>query len=207
MNIDGTAARGQIRRPMPAPVRFFYDFVDPGSLLVDRILDEVEATHPRIERIPFEVTPPPEPLVDPRSDAWRRFWEGARAMSAEEGVQLAQPRIVPWTRKAHELAAHALEHDRADQVRRALFAAFLLDGRDLGRVDVLLDVALKHGLDLTATKAVLDVDRHTDAILQARADAERVGIRGVPTLLSEHGRLEGFRGRGATLAFLGAAAR
>jgi predicted DsbA family dithiol-disulfide isomerase len=193
---------------MPAPVRFFFDYVDPGSYLIERMLAEVEAAHGLVvERIPYEVTPPPTPLVDPRGETWRRFWEGARAMAAEEGATLAEPRLVPWTRKAHELALHAREQGRFADIHPALFGAFLLEGRDLGRVDVLLDVATRHGLDLTAAKAVLDVDRHTGAVSDARASAERLGVRGVPTLLSEHGRLEGFRGRAATLAFLEAAAR
>src|SRR5688500_686133 len=148
---------------MSAPVRFFFDYVDPGSYLIERMLAEVEAAHGlAVERIPFEVTPPPTPLVDPRGEEWRRFWEGARTMAAEEGVTLADPRLVPWTRKAHELARHAREHERFADVHRALFGAFLLEGRDLGRVDVLLDVATRSGLDLTAAKAVLDVDRHTE---------------------------------------------
>jgi predicted DsbA family dithiol-disulfide isomerase len=193
---------------MAAPVRFFFDYVDPGSYLIERMLAEVEPhLAVEVERVPFEVTPPPAPLVDPRGEGWRRFWEGARAMSAEEGVALAEPRLVPWTRKAHELALHAREHERFENVHRALFATFLVEGRDLGRVDVLLDVATRHGLDLTATKAVLDVDKHTGTVAEARAAAERLGVRGVPTLLAAHGRLEGFRGRSATIEFLEAAAR
>ena len=192
---------------MSAPVRFFFDYVDPGSFLVERILSEEEARlGVAVERVPFELNPPPAPLPDPRGEGWRRFWEGARAMAAEEGVTLAEPRLVPWTRKAHELALHAREEQRFADVHRALFTTLLLDGKDLGRVDVLLEIATRHGLDLTRAKAVLDVDRHTGAVTDARAEAERLGVRGVPTLLAEHGRLEGFRGRSAILAFLERAA-
>ena len=192
---------------MPA-VRFFFDYVDPGSWLVERMLGEAApGLGLAVERVPFEVTPPPAPLVSPRTDAWRRFWDGARAAAADEGVALADPRLVPWTRKAHELALHARAQGVFDGVHHALFTTFLVEGRDLGRVDVLLEVATKQGLDLTATKAVLDVDRHTPEVAAARVEAERLGVRGVPTLLADHGRLEGFRGRDATLAFLRAAAR
>ena len=191
----------------PSPVRFFYDYVDPGSYLVERVLADVaDGLGLSVERVPFEMNAPPAPLVDPTGEGWLRFWEGARAAAAEEGLALAQPRLVPWTRKAHELALHARELGRFAEMHGALFAAFLVDGRDVGRVDVLLDLALRHGLDLTHAKAVLDVDRHAGDVVAARAHAERVGVRGVPTLLAEHGRLEGFRGRAATLAFLERAA-
>jgi predicted DsbA family dithiol-disulfide isomerase len=193
---------------MPTPLRFFYDYVDPGSYVIERMLREAaERLGVEVERIPFEVIRPPAPLVDPRAEAWRRSWEGFRPAAAEAGIALAQPGLVPWTRKAHELALHAREHGRFDEVHGALFRTFLADGKDLGRVDVLLAVAAAHGLDLTAAKAVLDVDRHTEAVAGARADAERLGVRGVPTLLADHGRLEGFRGRSTTLEFLEAANR
>lgn len=217
-NIDGRCPVGQIRGRMAAPVRFYYDYVDPGSWLVERIVAEQEARLGIVvERIPFEVTPPPRALVDPRGEDWRRFWEGARAMAVEEGVALGIPRIVPWTRKAHELALHALGVGRFDEVHRALYTAFLVEGHDLGRVDVLMDVAQRAGLDLGAARPVLDVDKHADAVTAARARAEREGVRGVPTLLAEptvvagragfaEHQLEGFRGRAATVEFLERAA-
>ena len=205
-NIDGGRPDGQIRAPMSEPVRFFYDYVDPGSYLVERMVSELEARLGlAVERIPFEVTPPPSPLVDPRTEEWRRFWEGARAVWAEEGLALSDPRLVPWTRKAHELAEHARAEGRFAETHRALFDTFLLEGRDLGRVDVLLDVARRVGLDPSSTRPVLDVDKHAGSVTDARERAEREGVRGVPTLLAER-RLAGFRGRSATLEFLERAA-
>lgn len=185
------------------PVRFYFDYVDPGSLLVERQLAALESERGlRVERIPFEVRPPPAPLIDPRSPEWRSFWERARRAAAARGVSLGEPRIVPWTRKAHELALHAREEDRFPALHGALFEAFLLDGRDLGRVDVLLDLAVRHGLDLSRTKAVLDVDRHAPAVTGARMQAERLGVRGVPTLLAAHGSLAGSHDEVAVFAFL-----
>lgn len=192
---------------MPTPVRFYYDYVDPGSYLVERIVAEFEErAGMAVDRIPYEVTPPPAPLVDPRNPDWLRFWEGARAMAQEEGVALgAAPRIVPWTRKAHELALHARASGRFPDIHRALLAAFLIEGRDVGRVDVLLDVARRAGVDLPDARPVLDVDKHAATVAELRDEAEREGVRGVPTLLAER-RLEGFRGRGATFALLERAA-
>ena len=194
---------------MPAPdaVHFFFDYVDPASFLVERHLALVEHSLAiTVERIPFEVRPPPTPLVDPRSPEWRSFWEGARVAALEEGVTLAHPRLVPWTRKAHELALHSREEDHFFAVHRALFEAFLLEGRDLGRVDVLLEIAVRHGLDHSLTKAVLDVDRHAPMVTATRARAERLGVRGVPTLRAGDQTLEGLQSHGTILAFLQQAA-
>jgi predicted DsbA family dithiol-disulfide isomerase len=181
--------------------RLFFDYVDPLCFVLDRRLAGAEAeTGVTVERVPFELCPPPAPLIDPAAEPWRARWSQARA--AEPELELAAPRLVPWTRKAHELAAQAREQQRFDAVHRALFEAFHLDGRDLGRVDVLLDIAARFEMDLSHTKAVLDVDRHTEAIEQARADAERLGVVGVPALRSGSRMLAGLPDHGTILAFL-----
>ena len=194
---------------MPAPdsVRFFFDYVDPASFLVERHLALVEdSLSIAAERIPFEVRPPPTPLADPHAPQWRSFWEGAEAEALKEGVTLAHPLLVPWTRKAHELALHSREEDRFFAIHRALFEAFLLEGKDLGRVDMLLEIAVRHGLDLSRAKAVLDVDRHAPMVTITRARAERLGVRGVPTLQAGDQTLEGLQSHGTVLAFLQQAA-
>jgi predicted DsbA family dithiol-disulfide isomerase len=181
--------------------RLYFDYVDPLSFVLDRRLAAVEAEAGiAVERVPLELRPPPAPLIDPAAEAWRARWSEARA--AEPDLELAPPRLVPWTRKAHELAAQAREHERFDPVHRALFEAFHLHGRDLGRVDVLLEIAARFDLDVSHTKAVLDVDRHTEAVERARADAERLGVPGVPALRSGGRTLPGLPDRGTILAFL-----
>jgi len=188
---------------MSAAASFFYDYIDPASFLIERQLAALEAEAAvAVKRLPFELRPPPSPLIDPLEEAWRERWRDAQGATAAAGIEFASPRLVPWTRKAHELALEAGGRDRFEPVHRALFEAYQLQGRDLGRVDVLLDIAVRNGMDLTRTKAVLDVDRHTAALEQARAQGERLGVAGVPALLSGGRRLVGFHDRGTLLAFL-----
>lgn len=172
--------------------RLFFDYVDPRSFVVDRRLRAVEErTGREAARHPFEVVVPPNPLRDPEDEAWRRAWEEAADAAEEDGTRLARPRIVPWSRKAHELALHAREEGVGREVHRALFDAFHLEGLDIGRVDVLVDLAVGVGLDMTHTRAVLDVDRHLEEVRGLRKAAERLGIGGVPTLLAGGDRSEG----------------
>jgi predicted DsbA family dithiol-disulfide isomerase len=95
---------------------------------------------------------------------------------------LHRPGIVPWTRKAHELVAHASEAGSPAEIHESLFRNYLIDGRDIGRVDVLVQLAGEHGLDRVGSKAVLDVDRHTDAVEEFRRGGLRAGVTRVPTL-------------------------
>jgi predicted DsbA family dithiol-disulfide isomerase len=170
----------------PPPVRIWFDFVDPLSFLLSR---ELAASGARVAWAGFELRPPPAPLTTAADPLWAERWREATARAERAGVELRPPRLVPWTRKAHELHTFAAARDLADPVRASIFEAYFLDGRDIGRVDVLVDVAVAAGIDRTEAKAVLDVDRHEADVSAARAEAEALGVDDVPTVFVD-GELE-----------------
>jgi predicted DsbA family dithiol-disulfide isomerase len=184
-------------------VRLYLDYIDPGSFLMDRRLAVLEdALGLSVERLAWEVRRPPEPLLDPGDPAWTEYWEVMAAEAAEAGFALHRPTLVPWSRKAHELAFHAREKGCFDKVHRALMDAFHLEGRDVGRVDVLVALGQAAGLEHTETKAVLDVDRHSGTLAQVRDEGARAGVRGVPTLSCGEAVLEGVRSPDEVRVFL-----
>jgi predicted DsbA family dithiol-disulfide isomerase len=147
---------------------------------------------------PFELRPPPEPLVEVTDPSLSDRWSEARRLGDESGVSFAPPRLVPWSRKAHELHLLAREHGVAHEVRLAVYEAYLLEGRDIGRVDVLVELATAAGLDRTETKAVLDVDRLEADVAEIRKRALEAGVTGPPELVVGPARLRGFH-NGPTL--------
>lgn len=187
-----------------AAPRFYFDYVDPLSYLVETELRAWEATGPegaRVLRTPYELRPPPAPLLDPDGPEWRARWERARALARRLDVDLTPPALVPWSRKAHELLLHAREHEAGEETHRALFAA-AAGARDLGRVDVLVEIATGVGLDLTETKAALDVDRFSEDVAALRAAALEAGVAAPPTLWADGELLEGFHNRDEIGKFL-----
>lgn len=184
-------------------VEFFHDYVDPASYLVDRILPEVAdevGVRPRPRA--FELRRPAAGMLDARHPDWRRYREAMAKEAERRDVPFAPPALVPLSRKAHELALLARDEGRFPEVHDALYRAFFEGGLDLGRVDVLVDIAVECGLERAGAKAALDVDRFRDEVEEERARAERLGVRGVPTLLAGEARLEGFRPRDEILTFL-----
>jgi predicted DsbA family dithiol-disulfide isomerase len=185
--------------------RFYFDFVDPLSYLQELELKELElkdlelAETTGVERIGFELAPPPTPLTSVHEERWRRRYAEARALPAAAGVTLAPPSLVPWTRKAHELHALAREGEgaSADAMRRAIFEAYFVRGEDIGRVDRLVAIAVSLGLDRTAVKAALDVDRYQEDVVRARQEATEVGIVDTPSMALSDGILRGFHNREA----------
>jgi predicted DsbA family dithiol-disulfide isomerase len=70
------------------------------------------------------------------------------------------------------------------RVRRAFFA----QSRNIGRRDVLLEIAQEAGLDLPAFTRALDSGAARAAVLEeARLGRERYGVRGTPTVMLEDG--------------------
>lgn len=186
---------------------FFYDFIDPLSYLLAHELVAVAggdaAADGRITWHPFELRPPPTPLVAVDDESLASRWSEAHRLAEEQGIVLDPPTLVPWTRKAHEFVLLAGEHDVAAAARRRVFEAYHLEGADIGRVDVLVSIALSMGLDRTETKAVLDVDRHQADVAALRDAALSAGVTTTPTLFVDGQRLEGFHNRDRIGTLLG----
>lgn len=103
------------------------------------------------------------------------------------------PRFVPWTRKAHELTEFAREEDCYHAVRRALFVAHFVDRRDIGRIDLLVEIAAAAGLDRSGAKAALDVDRFEATVRRHRELAKNRNVAEVPAVVHEARRIEGMK--------------
>lgn len=162
------------------PVVVFSDFACPFSYVTEAALrrmqaaGEVEPTH-----LAWELYPAPAvlPLSDP--DAWIPT---LRPLADEMGIVLRAP-VPARTRKAHEAAAFAAAKGLGPPMREALFAAHFAEGRDIGRIDVLVEVGAGVGLDASELKVVLDVDAFAARIVAEEDAARRAGVEGVPTLV------------------------
>lgn len=182
----------------------YFDYVDPLCYLLEAELAGLLAAERTIEvtRVPAEVCPPPGPLLDPDGPWWAARWRTAQDLAVERGLVLAEPRILPWTRKAHELVIHARHRGMGAEAHAAVFEAAFGLGRDIGRVDVLVDVARGLGLDATEAKAVLDVDRYSDEVAALGARAAEAGAAEIPALVRDSQTLQGFHNRDTLRTFL-----
>ena len=163
------------------PVLVFSDFTSPFCHVTEAALRRLEdegLAVPRYAAFELYAAPAPLPLSAPAGEV-----EAARPLADEAGVPLRLPPVLPRTRKAHELAKQAAERGLGRAMREALFAAYFGDGRDIGRVDVLVELAAALGLDATETHVVLDVDRHGGAVDADAMLARRLGIDAVPALV------------------------
>ncbi|MDE2583444.1 MAG: DsbA family oxidoreductase [Rhodospirillales bacterium] len=142
---------------------------------------------------PFQLNPdmPPEGV---ERAAYRAAKFGSAARAAELDARVSEAaravglnfhldRIVrtPNTISAHRLIWLAGQEEVQDAVMEAVFAAYFIDGRDIGDVAVLADCAAASGLDPTAVRAFLGSETVAAEIRGADQAAREAGVNGVPS--------------------------
>jgi predicted DsbA family dithiol-disulfide isomerase len=81
---------------------------------------------------------------------------------------------------AHELLHLAKAHGRQAELKERLLAAYFVEGRHVGRVDDLADLAVEVGLDRAEAVAALTDHRYLADVKADVAQAAAYGINGVP---------------------------
>jgi predicted DsbA family dithiol-disulfide isomerase len=138
-----------------------------------------------IDRRPYLLAPErpidgePRPLREGETetelnDAWK---ERAR----EAGIVMRRPGLSPNTNLAHEATAYARDKGRDGEFHHAAARAYWEDGVDLGNRQVLLDLGVECGLDVSELGAVLDSGQYRDYVLGEHQAAKDLGVFGTPT--------------------------
>jgi len=111
----------------------------------------------------------------------RSMLDQMSATAREEGLEydFANLRHTK-TFRAHELLHHAKAKGLQEPMKERLMRAYFTEGRHLGHIDQLADLAAEVGLDRDEAAAALEDERYSEAVLDDMALAQRLGIRGVP---------------------------
>jgi predicted DsbA family dithiol-disulfide isomerase len=142
---------------------------------------------------PFQLNPDLPPAgIDRRSYLERKFggavradqiYARVRAAAAQTGLEFHLDAITrqPNTLDAHRLVAWVqAERGDATALVERLFRAYFVEGRRIGEVDTLAELAGEVGVDVDATRTFLASDRLRGVIAQADERARELGITGVP---------------------------
>jgi predicted DsbA family dithiol-disulfide isomerase len=115
--------------------------------------------------------------VDPEG-MFRRIEEAAR----DTGITLDFSRITrtPNTVAAHTLLRHAVDKGTQPALSEALFAAYFLDGQDIGEAGVLAAIAVAHGFTHDEALRLAGDAAELAATRMEAEEAAQAGVRGVP---------------------------
>jgi predicted DsbA family dithiol-disulfide isomerase len=114
-------------------------------------------------------------------DQVREMLERVTGVAAEAGLDYRFDLLKHTnTVKAHELLHFAREQGRQHEMAERLMSAYFTEGRHVGRVDDLVELADEVGLDAASARDALETGRHLDAVRADQAQAAAYGINGVP---------------------------
>lgn len=174
------------------------DLACPWCYIGKRRLERAIAMRPDIAAVyvwhPFQLNPEMPPGgVRPALYHQFRFGGGRAATRVQaalaaagerEGIAFAFDRIgrIPNTFDAHRLVRLAAAAGDADSVVEALYRSFFVDGRDIGRLDVLAGIAAAAGFGARLDAALGDGSGAAQVVAEEH-HARRIGIEAVPCFI------------------------
>jgi len=103
-------------------------------------------------------------------------------MAAERGLLMRLPPVAPRTRLAFQSVELARDHGKFDAMHRAIFEALFRDGRDIGHIDVLADLAAGVELSPVLLRGALEAGTYEPRVLDQERQAYWLGITAVPAM-------------------------
>ncbi|UOA27401.1 DsbA family oxidoreductase [Pseudosulfitobacter sp. DSM 107133] len=166
-----------------------------GKTYLDRALEQ-NPDHPFvIEWHPFQLNPDmPAEGMDRRAYLEGKFGgkEGAvkayapvveHAQKAGLKIDFEAMKRTPNTLNAHRLIHWAGIEGRQTAAVSALFKAYFVEGRDIGDIDTLADIADGIELDAAVIRRLLESDADQQQIIDRDAHSRKMGITSVPTFI------------------------
>ena len=103
--------------------------------------------------------------------------------AAELGLPLGERKKTYNSRLAQELGLWAESKNRGDAFHMAAFEAYFVDGKNIAKIPVLLDLAASVGLPREEAETVLSTRAFMNPVDEDWALSRAVGITAVPTFV------------------------
>jgi len=166
-----------------------------GKRRLERALRERPHVIAELTWRPFLLNPDLPPEGIPRSTYLERKFGGparvARMLAGlqeagrHEGLSFNFDAIdrTPNSMNSHRLVHLAATQGAAGGIVDALFRAYFQDGRDIGRIEVLADIAAAEGLPRKEVLAYLQSESGRGEVFVENAQTHRLSINGVPCFI------------------------
>jgi predicted DsbA family dithiol-disulfide isomerase len=115
-----------------------------------------------------------------------------KQVAEELGLPLGKRKKTYNSRLAQELAKWAESNGRGDPFNEAVFRAYFVDGKNIGKADVLAALAKSIGLLEEGARSVLELRTFKRAVDSDWSRSHQLGITAVPTFLINDRMLVGF---------------
>lgn len=170
------------------------DVVCPWCYIGKRRLEKALSQLPEnyevdLNFLPFELNPDtPKSGVDHKeylakkfggTDRYNQLTEHVTTVAAGEGLKFdySKQSVMPNTLDSHRLIQYAKKFGKQAEVKEALMKAYFIDGVDLSKIENLVAIAKKNGID---AEFFLNSDEGALQVKQLEQTSYQRGISGVP---------------------------
>ena len=171
-------------------ITFVTDFVCPYCLVGKAALEEamkITGIKANLNIQPMELTEEPKERVDTYNDPVRRanykiLEEPAKALELDMKIP---PKVIPrpYTRLAWEGWFYAKKNGLGDQYSDLMYRAYFIDEKDIGDLEILVNLAESIGLDGIEYRHVLENGTYYEAErIASNYSKQNLEVKGIPTL-------------------------
>ena len=111
-------------------------------------------------------------------------YQRMKGLMDEEGLPYSKRTHTYNSRLAQELGAWAETQPGGEAIHDALYKAYFVDCKNVGDIDVLLEVAAAAGLPVDAAREVLEQRSFEKSVDTDWAKSREYGVTGVPTFVA-----------------------
>jgi len=167
-------------------VTVYYDYICPFCYLgTKRILGLSKEFNLTIDWKGIEIHPefPPQGKKRTKTLKSKSFAETIREMAKEDNIEIKLPGYATNSRLSLEASEFAKIKGKFLEFHIGVYEAYFLEGRNIGDIEIVLDIGEKAGLDKSELQECLSKRTMFDKIEENKKEAEDKLILGVPTFL------------------------
>lgn len=177
---------------MQLNIKVYLDYICPVCFLTTFSFNAaIKNKDIKVNYIPFEI-----PDIDINNDLFRKsFWNDVLENIAKNFGHEAKIPDIPklQSKLACEAFYFANDNGKGKEFNSKVYETFFEKGKDIGKIDVLSEVASEIGLDSDDIKLALETRRYKEQHKQAIEKGKKDNINAVPTIIIGHTKIIGYR--------------
>jgi predicted DsbA family dithiol-disulfide isomerase len=162
----------------------YSDFICPFCYIGKVNAERLAANHPDIEIEWKEFELHPEGQPDPNSPYMKHAQENVNRLAEKYGIEMKADVLTTVTSESRTamMGLHfAKEHGKLEQYREAVFHAYWLEGKDIGNLDILSEIAAGLQMDADKFRSAMEQETYLPLVVTEIDEARQNEITGVPT--------------------------
>lgn len=178
----------ETKETLKSKVTVFSDYICPfcfiGKSRIDKLQKEFDV---EVEWKNMEIHPETPlngiPISKIDSSFFTQLWLSVESLAKESGIEISPPKVMSNSSLAMIAAEYARQKNLFETFHDAVFRAYWQEGKNIGDLKVLMEIAKIIGLDPKGLPAYIKEGTWKDTIKKQSRNAQDHQVSGVPTFI------------------------